>query len=293
MSLGYVSCLRKGGRIMTRCRLFALVGLAFVAGNLCAEAPRFQFRKGETLAYHIVQTTRISEVVLDEKTNKPVEVEATTKVDLVRKWKVAEVDDKGIATLEMTIASMRLERKAGTDEDVFDSSKPDDLNKNEIARHIGPVLAVVRIDTQGRLVEVKESKVGAADRFVTDLPFKLTLLDTEPKPGESWDRRYTIQLDPPHGTGEKYAAVQKYTCQQPTKELLTVALTTDVKEMPTESEQIPLLPMMPEGTLYFHVSSGRYYAARLKTQKEVKNHQGEGSSYKYQSTYVEDLVPEK
>ena len=109
------------------------------------------------------------------KTNKPVEVEATTKVDLIRNWKVVDVDDKGVATLEMSIASMRMERKAGSDEDVFDSTKPDDLNKNELAKHVGPVLAVLRIDPQGKLVEVKESKVGPATRFATDLPFKLVL----------------------------------------------------------------------------------------------------------------------
>jgi hypothetical protein len=50
---------------------------------------------------------------------------------------------------------------------------------------------------------------------------------------------------------------------------------------------------MPEGTLFFHAPSGRYYGARLKTEKELKNHQGEGSKYRFVSTYVEDLVPAK
>jgi hypothetical protein len=277
-----------------RCLIFLAVVAVTVVAEARAEAPRFRFHKGETLAYHLVQTTRITESVPDEKTNKPVETEALTKVDLIRKWKVADVDATGVATLEMSIASMRWERKSGKDEDVFDSTKPDDLNRSEMAKHVGPVLGVVRIDSQGRLVDVKESKVGPAARFATELPFKMTLPDTEPKPGDSWDRTYTIQLDPPLGTGEKYAATQRYACQEPKGGFLTVGLTTAIRDVPAQAaDQVPLLPLALEGSLYFHAPSGRYYGARLKTEKELKNHQGEGSKYRFVSTYVEDLVPEK
>lgn len=276
--------------------LTALTALAALACCTAARAgpPRFRFQKGENLDYHLVQTTRVTESVPDEKTNKPVETETTTKVDLVRRWKVAGVDDRGVATLEMSILSMRVERTAGDQEDVFDSSKPDDLNKGEMAKHIGPVLAVLKVDARGQLVEVTESKVAPPARFAAELPFKLTLPEAEPKPGDGWDRTYTIQLDPPHGTGEKYAAAQKYACREPKAGFLTVGLTTEVKDPPAEAaEQVPLLPLMPEGTLYFHAETGRYHAARLKVEKELKNHQGEGSTYKYVSTYVEDFVPGK
>ena len=177
---------------------------------------------------------------------------------------------------------------------MFDSSKPDDLNKQEMAKNIGPVLAVLRIDPQGKLVEVKESKVGPATRFAADLPFKLVLPDATPKTGDTWDRTYTIQLDPPLGTGEKYAAIQKYTCQEAKGGLLSFGIASEVKDMPMQaSDQIPLLAFLPEGTLYFHTETGRYFSARLKVSKELKNHQGEGSSYKFASTYVEDLVQGK
>jgi hypothetical protein len=275
-------------------RLLALVPLVVFAAVAAAEPPRFRFVKGETLAYHLVQTTNVVETVPDDKTNKPVETTVATKVDLVRHWKVADVDAKGVATVEMSIASMRWERKAGKVEDVFDSTKPDDLNKSEMAKHVGPVLAVLRIDSKGAVVEVKESNVGPATRFAADLPFKLTLPSAEPKVGDSWERPYTIQLDPPLGTGEKYAAVQKYTCLEPKGGFLTVGLTTQLKDPPAQAaDQIPLLPLTQEGTIFFHAPSGRYSGARCKVERELKNHQGEGSSYKFTSTYVEDLVPAK
>jgi hypothetical protein len=275
-------------------RPLSFVALVLSASVATADVPRFHFAKGETLAYHLVQTTNITETVPDEKTSKAVVTEVATKVDLVRHWKVADVDDKGIATLEMSIAAMRWERKTGKEEDVFDSSKPDDLNKSEMAKHVGPVLAVLRIDAQGKLVEVKESKVGSAARFAVELPFKLTLPDMDLKVGEAWDRTYTIQLDPPLGTGEKYAATQKYTIQEPKSGFLTVGVATTIKDGPTQaSDQIPLLPMTQEGIVFFHAPTGRYYGARLKLERELKNHQGDGSSYKFTSSYVEDFVPAK
>lgn len=275
-------------------RPLSLVALVLVASVASAEPPRFRFAKGETLSYRLVQTTNVTETVPDEKTARPVETTVATKADLVRRWKVVDVDAAGTATVEMSIASMRWERKAGTDEDVFDSSKPDDLNKSEMAKHVGPVLAVLRVDAQGKVVEVKESKVGPASRFATELPFKVVLPEAEPKAGESWDRAYTIQLDPPLGTGEKYAAVQKYTCLEPKGGFLTVGLTTQVTDPPAQAaDQIPLLPLTQEGVLYFHAQSGRYYGARCKVERELKNHQGEGSTYKFVSTYTEDFVPAK
>jgi hypothetical protein len=281
-----------GGLVMSRS--LSLVVVVVVGASASAEPPRFRFAKGETLAYHLVQTTNVTEMVTDEKTNKPVETTVATKADLVRNWKVVDVDDKGVATVEMSIASMRWERKSGADEDIFDSSKPDNLNKMEMAKHVGPVLAVLRIDAQGKVAEVKESKVGPATRFSTDLPFKLILPDTEPKAGESWDRIYTIQLDPPLGTGEKYSATQRFTCQEPKGGFLTVNVATQIKDSPAQvADQIPLLPLTQEGLLYFHPATGRYYGARCKVERELKNHQGEGSTYKYVSTYVEDFVPAK
>jgi hypothetical protein len=271
-----------------------LVTLLLVAGVVSAEPPRFRFAKGETLAYRLVQTTNVTETVVDEKTNQPVETTVATKADLVRRWKVVDVDAAGTATVEMSIASMRWERKAGKDEDVFDSTNPDDLNKSEMAKHVGPVLAVLRVDAHGKVAEVKESKVGPASRFATELPFKLVLPEGEPKVGQNWERTYTIQLDPPLGTGEKYATTQTYTCLEPKGGFLTVGLATQVKDPPAQAaDQIPLLPLTQEGVLYFHGQTGRYYGARCKVERELKNHQGEGSSYKFVSTYTEDFVPAK
>lgn len=270
--------------------LFSLVILS--APLAAAEAPRFRFAVGETLQYHVEQKTDVTETVMDEKAGKLVTRKTTTALDLVRQWKVTDTNIKGMTTLEMSIVRMRWEQKAGDGApDVFDSTKPDDLNKGVMAKNVGPVLAVLIVMPTGSVAAVKESKVGPAHRFQADIPFKLAFSPDDTK--ETWSRDYVIQLDPPHGTGEKYAAKQTYKPIEPKNGFLIYGLTTDIAEMPKGAEQVPLLPLMPAGSLYFHPETGRYYGARLKIEKDLTNHAGEGTAYKYVSSYTEDLVPEK
>ena len=124
---------------------------------------------------------------------------------------------------------------------------------------------------------MKESKFGPKSRFESDLPFKVLLPDAAVKAGQSWERAFTIKLDPPQGTGETYNAVQKYTAKEPANGYTTFGLSTVVKDMPNQAgDQIPLLPMLLEGDVYFNAGTGQYQAARLKLKKELANHQGEG-----------------
>ena len=140
----------------------------------------------------------------------------------------------------------------------------------------------------------KKANSARRNRFTIDLPFKILLPLSGLKEGLNWDRNFTIKLDPPQGTGETYEATQKYTVKAPVSGLTTIGVGTAIKEMPAQaSDQIPLLPMLLEGDVYFHEDTGRYFAARLKLKKELLNHAGEGSKYVYESVYSEDLKAEK
>ena len=269
--------------------LAALLGAATAAAQQ-PNAARFRWQTGQVLTYRVEQHTAVTETAPDEKEEKPVTTETVTKLSVTKRWQVAAVDANGVATLNLSIAAMRLETKRPNGEtEVFDSAKPGAAP--EQTRYIGQVIAVLRIDAQGRLVEVKESKFGPASRFAADLPFKLTLPDAGPAKDQSWERAYGIKLEPPHGTGESYDATQKYTCKGVTSGMTVVGMTTSLKAPPSEpGDMIPLLPMQQEGDLYFHPQSGRYIGARLKVKKEIANHQGENSKYVYVSSYAEDLV---
>ncbi len=55
-------------------------------------------------------------------------------------------------------------------------------------------------------------------------------------------------------------------------------------------DRVPLLQLQPEGEVVFDFKEGRLSRASLHIEKELKGHQGEGSSYRFQSTYTEEFI---
>jgi hypothetical protein len=164
----------------------------------------------------------------------------------------------------------------------------------ELGRLVDQSLAVLRMDPQGKVLEVKESKHGPASRFDSELPFVLVLPAEGLKAGQSWERAYKITLEPPQGTGEKYDAVQQYECKSVTGRMATVALSTVLKTMPESLlDRVPLLQLQPEGEIVFDTQAGRLQKASLRIEREIKGYQGEGSSYRFQSTYLEEYAEGK
>lgn len=251
---------------------------------------RFVWQPGQTLAYKVIQNTTVQETTPDEKTQQPVTTEAKTGLLLVRKWAVKGVEPAGVATLEMTITEMKSEiRQPDGNTIVRDSTNPE--HAREMAEFLNKPIVTIRVDAQGRLVEVKDAKPGSAARLHAELPFRLTLPDAGPTPGQTWDRAFALKLDPPHGTGESHEFLQKYTCKQVKDGLAVVGVETALKAPPkTTGEQVPLVPMLWTGDVYFNTLAGRYHAARLTTRTELANHQGDGTKFVYQSTYAEDAV---
>lgn len=253
-------------------------------------APRFKWEAGKVMTYRVVQQTVVRETTLEEKTEKPVTTEARTTLTLVRKWTVKDVDKLGVATLEMSIAEMKNEfRQPDGTTVVADSSKPEDA-KN-MAAFLNKPIVVVRMDSQGKLVEVKEAKGGNAGRLHAELPFRVLLPDAATEAGKTWDRTFAVKLDPPNGTGESYDFTQKYTSKGEQSGYFIVGVETALKAPPkATNEQVPLVPMLWKGDVWFNTVAGKYQASRLTAKAELANHQGDGTKFVYESTYAEDCL---
>ena len=279
---------------MVRAFLFAIVSGLILTPLGWAQAGQWQFRwqQGQTLTYVVEHATSAAEVVGDSKSD------TRTKLNLTKRWQVLDVDASGVATLQLSLAALRLEATTPTGGvllfDSNDPAKSDEHMREELGKFVGQPLAVLRMDVYGRVVEVKESKHGPASRFDSELPFVFTLPAGAPAPGQGWDRAYKITLAPPQGTGEKYDAVQKYVCKAVANGLATLTLSTELKNMPENAlDRVPLLQLQPEGEVVFDIAHGRLHSASLKIEKELKGHQGEGSSYKFQSSYTEKYLEGK
>jgi hypothetical protein len=253
---------------------------------------RFHWTKGQVLTYRVEHASTVTEVVGERTTG------FSSKLALTKRWQVKDVGADGVATLELSLTAMRHEITPPDGKallfDSADAEHSDPAMKEDLSRYVGPVLAVLRMDGYGRVVEVKESKHGPASRFESDLPFKIVVPGAEVKAGAAWERKYKITLEPPQGTGEKYDAKQTYTCKAVKDGSATIAFTTTVIDPPESvGDQRPLLPMQAEGEAVFDLGAGILKSAKVTIDKELKNHQGEGSSYRLRSNYTEEYVGDK
>jgi hypothetical protein len=272
--------------------LVPFAALVFATAVSAQTALRFNWQKDQVLLYRVEQTMTASETLSDGKT------ESKTKATLVKRWLVQSVDAAGVATLQLSLDKLRLETTTGSGEVLlFDSADPAKSNpqmKEQLSKYVGQPIAVLRMDMQGRLIDVKKSDFGPASRFEADLPFQLVLPTSAVQPGQAWERPYKVTLEPPQGTGEKFDAVQRYSYKSMTDGAAIVALTTVLKTMPENAlDRVPLLQLQPEGEIAFDIRSGLMRSARLVIDKELKNHQGEGSSYRFQRTCVEEYIGNK
>ena len=273
--------------------LFGIVVLGSFSAAVHAQAPQFRWKAGQTLTYRVSQSTTAVETLKDIEP-----MTTTTQLDLDKRWQVLEVDAAGTATLQMTLIRLRMETKPPKgDPLLFDSAKPSAGTaglREEMSKYIGPPLTVVRIDARGQLVEVKESKFGPPSRLQADLPFKLVLPSAALAPGHSWERPYTIKLEPPQGAGETFDAVQKLTCKAAVNGFSTITVTTELKNVPeAAAEKLPLLPLLPSGELSFDTTNGRLRAVHYQFQHDLPGHRGEGSKYQFKNSYSEDLIEVK
>lgn len=251
---------------------------------------RFHWQVNQVLTYRVVQQTLVSESFTDDSTGKTTSSEARTHLALTRKWTVKDVDPAGVATLEMAITAMRNElRQSDGSASVRDSANPDDAK--EMAAYLNTPIVVVRVDPRGRIVELKSAAGSSGARLHAELPFRAILPESGPAPAQGWERPFTFKLDPPHGTGELYDFEQKYTCKEVRDGMIVISIETRLKTVPkSHAEQIPLIPLLWTGDVYFHSPTGRYHAARLKAKAELTNHVGPGSKFAYESNYAEDAV---
>jgi hypothetical protein len=275
--------------------------LAVVSGLVLATAApaqpaawRFHWQPGQVLVYQVEQATSATEVVEGKQS------QTTSRLANTKRWQVLDVDATGVATLQLSLTALRLETTTPAGETLkFDSADPkggDPQLREQLARFVGPPLMVLRVGPQGNVVEVKECKFGAPSRLESEPPFALTLPAATADAGR-WERAYQVTLEPPHGTGQKFAAVQRYAVQSTAVKpagnvpVATVTLATELKAQPEAvGDHAPLLQMLPEGEVVFNTQTGIMESARLRVDKELKDHQGEGSSYRFQSTYTERYV---
>ena len=271
--------------------VLVLISIPFAAAD---EAPklRFVWQKDAAPTYRVLQTTTVQDTTLDEQTKKPVDTTTITKLTLDKKWIVKAVDTDGGATLELITSAFKQEVSQTVGDAkpvvrVLDSTVAEDAKAMAFLNK--PILTL-KIDSLGQISDVKSDNPSAADGLRANLPFKVTLPEAALMANGSWERAFDVKLPPPLGTGEKFAAVQKQTFRGMNKDFAIIGVTTALKVPLDDAALMPaIIPVLWEGDVFFNAKTGQYHGAKLTIKKEVANHQGEGTKFRYTSEYTEAL----
>jgi hypothetical protein len=246
---------------------------------------RFHWGKGQIMTYRVEHLTTVTELENGKK------MEVTSRLNLLKRWQVQDVDSQGNADISLTLAAMRNEQvRPGGEVLLFDSEHPDKSTpelRAQMGKFIGQTLAVFKIDLHGKVISVSK---GSAASYDSEPPFVLHLPLQVPAAGHAWERPYQVALDPPFGTGEKYQGVQKYQVSKLDGGLAHLHLTTTLKLPEPAADRVPLLQKLPQGEIVFNVSQGRLQSADLHIDQQVQGHLGAGSSYRLVSRYREEIV---
>ena len=274
-----------------------MAALAVLVATSAAQAqapPRLRWQAGQVLVYRAEHNTYASETAGDGKS------ETKSRLVVTKRWQVLGVDAAGVATLQFSLTGLLSEITRPNGEVLrFDSAAPDKSTpalREQCQQYVGAPLAVIRVDGQGKVLEVKEARpgFGSPAKYENDPPFKVWLSATALAPGASWERPYQLTLEPPLGTGEKYEAAQRFTCKAIQGGLATLAMTTAVKAPPAAAaDQVPVWQNQPEGEVVFDLNAGRMKSVLLQINKEAKGQQGDNSSTLFRSTYKEEYVGDR
>src|SRR5207248_7831005 len=169
-SLAESLCHHSKERPMMRAWSLAVAaGLALAPTGLAAPANcRFQWQAGRGLSYHVEETTSKTET-LEGKS-----IETSTKMANDKRWQVLDVDAAGVATLQMSLTALRFELTTPSGEvllyDSKDKEKSNPQMAEQLGKYINTPLAVLRIDSLGRLIEVKQTMDNHPGRYEIQLP---------------------------------------------------------------------------------------------------------------------------
>lgn len=277
---------------------FSLAVLFVAVGSSAfAQAPlRFKWAAGDKLAFAVVQETTVSETAPLQPGGKPEALTTTTKLTLGKRWDVTAVDAAGTADMSLTITAMKQEitkpvigkdGKVAVETIVLDSATPD--GAKEMAEYLNKPILTTKVDARGGVSDAKAvAGDAAANRLQAELPFRVLLPEAA---AASWERTFSVKLDPPLGVGETHEAKQTYTHRATTGGYAVIGVTTAFKSFPVAAaEQQPLVPWLWEGDVFVEVEKGRYAGAKLAAKKTIDNHQGPGTKFVFESTYTEAVA---
>lgn len=267
--------------------LIVAVILGFNPVPLFGQVFKFKLQSGEKLTYESEFTHAV-----ETKVGMETQV-SNSKLTQTRRWEVISVDNLGVATMELTVLSMRMERK---DPDgkvmLFDSNDlgaSDEPLVKQLSKAVGKPILRVQIGANGALKGAKQ--LTDVKSVFPELPFQVSMPDEYVREGLKWRREFAVPLEAPLGRGEAFQAYQLCEITRVSNDRLIIETETKMDKEPTDAAaKIALAQFLPKGKVLLDLKRGKMLQALMTTERKVDDIEGAGSYYKFTSKSTERLI---
>lgn len=150
--------MNRQNRSVVAALFFLALTFSPLAGVTAQQQLQWKFKVGQQLQLAIDQQTESLTQVSDQ------ELKVTVQIAMTENWRVEAVDDDGVATIQRSLAEIKLSMRSGADIEIsFDSTQQRTAPgmARELGKALKPVLKqpmTIRVNPQGAVIEVRLSE---------------------------------------------------------------------------------------------------------------------------------------
>jgi len=273
-----------------------LIGLLTYSGMLNAqdepqvdEQPqllRYKFSPGETIS------AEVSHRAITETTINGTTQHIETATDSIKSWKITNVDQDGLATLEHLVDHVKMMTRTSGVESVrwdSDSQEAPPEGYEGVQLGLGKPLSELTIDSCGRIMNRKNffptPPSNTGDLMVVPLP------DTPVTTGTTWTVPDTIIIELPGGARKSVRTRLRYQVTKLEDDRASIKVDTTVltpiHDTQTESR---LLERIWSGQIIFDIDRGCVIERSVRVDRRVVGFHGPASSIRYKASREEQLI---
>ena len=247
---------------------------------------RYKFSPGETIS------AEVSHRAITETTINGTTQHIETATDSIKSWKITNVDQEGLATLEHLVDHVKMMTRTSGVESVrwdSDSQEAPPEGYEGVQLGLGKPLSELTIDSCGRIMNRKNffptPPSNTGDLMVVPLP------DSPVTTGTSWTVPDTIIIELPGGARKSVRTRLRYQVTKLEDDRASIKVDTTVltpiHDTQTESR---LLERIWSGQIIFDITRGCVIERSVNVDRRVVGFHGPASSIRYKASREEQLI---
>jgi len=247
---------------------------------------RYQFHPGDALRWTVVHRCRIRTTVSGSTQM------AETTTTSIKVWRVHDLKPDGTVVFDHMVESVDMRHCLSGRDEVHYSSRTDPCPPHgfeDVARAVGVPLAVVTIDSQGKVLQRQQNFVKAAVAGQGEITIQLP--EQAVAVGSCWSSPNKIEVPLPNGGVRTIRAMQSYKLQSVKTGVATISMSTQIMTpMLDPAIEAQVLQYETTGSVRFDLESGRILGRQSDVDKSVVGFRGEASSIRYVGRSTEEYL---